>query len=472
MIPFAILSGKLIRSGCEDQEIRILELSPDSFTFRLPRIYEKQEAAPLTSAMDPCCLSPQPESVILHFYDFGSASYREMTLGGFTLTRERTRRFYEEYRLTIDDAGYRGAVKHLTTEYLRYIRLKSEEDDAALSRELSGYPASAEENYPESFDVQKKRWFAPWDRDSENRNNTGGSWSAAALDSCELALSLDRPDVWNRYLELPPDTFVREFWKRNHLESHPVAREKITCLYIGNQFCHMLFPSDALLFRLLDKTCRDGLKAVLAFSYVQENRMEDVSMLLKKLADWCRGGRELELVVNDWGMLSMIREAGYSCFSLTLGLLLQKRRKDVRLGYKRGFDRYGGDLQETSLQAGFYPDYLKDRFHVKRISYESCGYPIKITPGKASLHFPFYQMNTSQYCTLYAGCKNGDRGKQCQITECPEYCRDRVFLYPEFLNMIGRYNSLFGYDTDILTDGDRLSALLHQGVDRIVAEFL
>lgn len=66
---------------------------------------------------------------------------------------------------------------------------------------------------------------------------------------------------------------------------------------------------------------------------------------------------------------------------------------------------------------------------------------------------PFYQTNTAGHCTLYAVCHNGSRGRQTAEDDCPQYCRKRVFLYPDHLHMIGRYNSLVRRDLRILTTG-------------------
>ena len=43
-----------------------------------------------------------------------------------------------------------------------------------------------------------------------------------------------------------------------------------------------------------------------------------------------------------------------------------------------------------------------------------------------------------------------------------------VFAYPKHLKMVGRYNSLFGYDEKILWDEKQLRDYLEQGIDRIV----
>ena len=142
------------------------------------------------------------------------------------------------------------------------------------------------------------------------------------------------------------------------------------------------------------------------------------------------------------------------------------------MNYKKGFSKYKDQLSESSLQSSMYRRYLEEHFHIQRFSLESCGYPFQVIPGKSDLHLPFYQMNTSQFCPLYAKCRYKDRGHQVQVNQCPEYCKDWTFLYPQSLPMTGRYNSFFGYDEAILWDEDYLKSFLDQGVNRIVAEFL
>ena len=63
---------------------------------------------------------------------------------------------------------------------------------------------------------------------------------------------------------------------------------------------------------------------------------------------------------------------------------------------------------------------------------------------------------------------NGERGAQKLEKSCPHYCAERVFLYPEHLHMVGRYNSLFGIDMEILKDRKLLERCAQKGVDRVV----
>ena len=137
--------------------------------------------------------------------------------------------------------------------------------------------------------------------------------------------------------------------------------------------------------------------------------------------------------------------------------------------YKQGDKVF---LRENSLNAEFYRKYLLDTFGIRRYEWESCGYEQELPEGKNSIHVPFYQTNSSQYCTLYAVCKNKERGRQELPGSCSGYCGDKVFLYPKHLKLLGRYNSLFALDENAvsgLTDPKMWKA---QGIDRIVVNLL
>lgn len=51
--------------------------------------------------------------------------------------------------------------------------------------------------------------------------------------------------------------------------------------------------------------------------------------------------------------------AGKPHLKPVLGVLLNKRRKDVRLPYKHGIGNHVDSLAENNLNCGFYQDYLK-----------------------------------------------------------------------------------------------------------------
>lgn len=469
MIPYAIFSAKLDidnRPGAPvvcagTLEVCALELSTEGFTFRVSSdigITEIESAG----------------SVCLHFYRFQNADYRELKYGKnmtgvsyFEIRMEQATDYYHVYRFETDDREYQSCANQLMREYMRYIDLKLEDNDALLSEKLTGYPSEGEEIDVDCLESQRKKWFSHF---------AGDEWSGVDESCYELGVSIDNTEYYENYRKLPIQEFLTDYWLKNGFanSSHPVTKKKVNYLYIGNQFCHLLFPKSEQLFSILDKALQEEIKPVVVFTYLQEHDIAEVQTLIEQLGIWCRSqNQRIELVVNDWGMLSMIANVpDHDWFDITLGALLNKRRKDTRLQYKNGAERLL--LRENALQSEAYCRYLQENFHVSRVSLESCGYCFDIPDGslKSTLHFPFYQMNTSQHCTLYADIKNGERGRQCAVTQCPEYCSGQAYLYPAMLNMVGRYNTLFGYDTRVMYDGEYVSRFLKQGVDRLVVNLV
>ena len=172
---------------------------------------------------------------------------------------------------------------------------------------------------------------------------------------------------------------------------------------------------------------------------------------------------KLEVVINDFGISLLIEEMGkMGNFAFTMGVLLNKRKKDSRMMIS--------DNSQTSVNAEFYQKYLEQRFKITGISYEACGYAISFADRtcKNILHLPLYQTNTSGFCTTYAICKNGERSKQETVKKCPHYCESCQIEYVENQNIRYRFNSLFGESMKELNDFEYLRAITKNDVDRLV----
>ena len=148
-----------------------------------------------------------------------------------------------------------------------------------------------------------------------------------------------------------------------------------------------------------------------------------------------------------------------------LGILLNKRKKDPRFQYKKGNKNL---YRQNNLNADFYREYLQKEFGIQRYEWETCDYVQEFPQGKNSLHLPYYQTNTSQYCPLYAICTTGNRGMQHLVKVCPCYCNTYRLSYPDHLNMTGRFNSLFGIDKELLNHPEKIKAYVNAGIDRFV----
>ena len=362
MIPFGLLAGFV-----DDKEVRITEISTESFCFRVREQVER------------------PRHIRIGFYDLSESMYREVELESYHFMEKRQEQWYVSYTVEVFQQDY----------------------------------------------VQ----------------------------------ALDRRTWYNLYEQNTIEKFTELYWKENGIggwEQHKIIPDR---LYIGNAFCHLLLPGEEQLFALMEKANVENVGITLVFPCMREFQVEEMGKLLKKVENWCEKRQiRVEILVNDWGMAALVRENG-EYLDPCLGVLLNKQKKDPRMHYKKGSTR---GLGENNLQAGFYRRFLKDTYGINRYEWESCGYPQVFPQGKNSLHLPYYQTNTSQYCPLYASCTEGERGKQRLPESCPGYCEQYAYIYPEHLHMAGRYNSLFGLDEELVKHPEQLKAYQQAGIDRLV----
>lgn len=445
----------------DSKEIRITELGEDGFRFRLT---------------EEC---PEPEQFRICFYDMKKAGYRKVEIRKFEMNavagtleaeercvQENDGSFFREYSVRVEQKDYVQEVQRLAGEYSRYIRLKLDGDDGELAKTLTDYPAELDEVHCESLEEQKKLWFGGNSSSVRRNPDADQSVEESFLDKgTELALELNGPSLYEEYLCQPLQDFLASYWQKNYLTHSWLAGRTPERFYIGNQFCHNLFPTEEQLFSIMDKMRSEGLEITLAFSYIREFMLPSVGKLLEKVDNWCCiHGMNVEIVINDWAVAEMLH-GKITRMCPVFGTLLNKRKKDPRMKYKSGDTSL---FQQNSLNVEFYRDFLAEEFHIHRYEWESCGYPQEFPPGKNSLHLPFYQTNTSQYCPLYALCTTGDRGTQQFAEHCPKFCEKYALLYPEHLHMMGRYNSLFGVDKTLLESPEMWKKIKGIKPDRIV----
>ena len=451
MIPFGLLSGFM-----DGKEIRIIELAEEGFRFRL-----SEKAA-------------SPESFLVCFYDMEQADYHEIEIRNYTIEEDNVSselvEFCMEYTVLVNSESYRQEVRKLQGQYSRYIRLKLEDDDEELARALTEYPEKKPVNY---YSLEERQNY-----------------------SLETAIEIDRPELYREYLQNDIKQLIEQCyeWKRitgNQLDSNkqndsPDNKSNIghglnlNRIYIGNQFCHLLFPDEKELFMMLEKAYKESLGITIAFSYIREFMLKPIEELINRLAQWCKEKDTcIEIVINDWAMADIIAKQNAELaikkseainemrqyLIPCLGILLNKRKKDPRFPYKKGDKSL---YSQNNLNADFYRKYLQSEFGIQRYEWESCGYEQEFPQGKNSLHLPYYQTNTSQYCPLYAICTTGNRGIQYLVKECSHYCSIYRLSYSKHLNITGRFNSLFGIDKELLNHSEKIKAYANAGIDRLV----
>lgn len=349
MIPFGLLSGFM-----DGKEIRIIELAEEGFRFRL-----SEKAA-------------SPESFLVCFYDMEQADYHEIEIRNYTIEEDNVSselvEFCMEYTVLVNSESYRQEVRKLQGQYSRYIRLKLEDDDEELARALTGYPEKKPVNY---YSLEERQNY-----------------------SLETAIEIDRPELYREYLQNDIKQLIEQCyeWKRitgNQLDSNkqndsPDNKSNIghglnlNRIYIGNQFCHLLFPDEKELFMMLEKAYKESLGITIAFSYIREFMLKPIEELINRLAQWCKEKDTcIEIVINDWAMADIIAKQNAELaikkseainemrqyLIPCLGILLNKRKKDPRFPYKKGDKSL---YSQNNLNADFYRKYLQSEFGIQR----------------------------------------------------------------------------------------------------------
>ena len=434
----------LISCLLNNNEVRVLKISPKRLTFRISEETENIN------------------EIKVVFYIFCESRYEEVIIEDYNIVAIEKNDFYISYKLDINDEVYFNNVRRSFRDYSNYVRLRGYSDDNEFSKEMINYPAELDYDFYEYYSNQKYNWLSKLNFESYDTNITK---------SIELAIKIDNYDLYKKYLGKDIENFKNEYLKDNFIDGHKLFKDNISRIYIGNEFCHNLFPSFDLLIKIIKKAKEENLEITICFTYIRECYIEKTRCIIEKLYNWCiENNKNIEIVINDWGMIKLVEDKN-DYFTLNLGVLLNKRKKDPRYIYKKGYEENKELIAKNNLNSYIFSRFLNEN-NIKRYEYENCGYDIEIAEGNHSLHIPFYVTNTSQYCTLYAMCTTMDRGNQKLVKGCPMYCKDYVFVYPKHLKMIGRYNSLFAFDETLLKDSNKLDYYIDSGIDRIVLNFI
>ena len=412
---------------CSPEDISIL-----GFTFRIPPDWRSD------------ILNSRQLRVHIYYPD------RPRTLllpaSAYTLTVETEERYDLLMRMETASPDYAHAVRSLMEDISSYTKMKSELDMSEVSKIRTGYPAEQEQDFPASFTDQFFAWMSSVHPDS--------GW---ADQDYSAALCLTDPRMVESYVTLPEHAFPAPYRKL----AHPIMNH-IHTLYFGSMTCPFLFPDKDLLLTAFNKATRENLHAVLSLPPVMPSDFERIRHLLEQLIPHLPALPEFS--VNDWGLLRYVHTR-YPSAVIELGPLLNRETRDVRMTYL-----HRNTPGESSLHAPIWQKLISD-LGVTRLSAQCHEQAQRPLPLPFSLYLPFFQMNTSLQCTLRSALECGTRGGQPKDRTCSSMpCSSSVFLYPDFLHMVGLQNSLYGYDRKALSDFSYVRTMMGDTCDRIVLQ--
>ncbi|WP_024832484.1 hypothetical protein [Ruminiclostridium josui] len=327
-----------------------------------------------------------------------------------------------------------------------------------LGENYETYPYEKDTVFSENIEKQRNDWY------SFNEYSLNYSEFADLMQNLDLAFNINSLKLFKQFEDQDFDTAIEANLDNDGLKTHGIFSKSFSRVYIGNEFCSNIFPNIKQLLKLMNKAYESNFDITLAFPFINENYNGQLTEILNETDNWCKSkDKSVEILVNDWGMLELLKK--YSNLKPVIGRLLNRRKKDPRLNWWWGYNKNSDNLKENSLNTDHFIKFIKE-MGISRLEYESSPGEVYISKGKHSMHFPFYQINTSPFCLLYAHCNL--KMPDLIVSGCPNYCSEFYLQYPEHLNMIGKGNSIFGFHKLLFIEAEMLKKYIEAGIDRLV----
>lgn len=198
-----------------------------------------------------------------------------------------------------------------------------------------------------------------------------------AFTLCDIAL-LERLERLPTPLKIN-DCLIALGWNETVLPEELVSRQ-LDRIHFGNEFCERLLPLSSQLERIVAWCKKRELAITLLTPMLADRGIERLSRLLKVLPP------ESEVVVNDWGVLRLLREQYFTLLPVA-GRQMGKMIKDPRLPSAEW-----ASAIPPGVQSSLYPKLMK-RFGVKSAETDIRPFAeladLKPNELRLSVHFPY-----------------------------------------------------------------------------------
>lgn len=246
-------------------------------------------------------------------------------------------------------------------------------------------------------------------------------------------------------------------------------------LYFGSEYCQYRLPRPKDLLKAWQTAEDNRLSFTLVTPYLPQSGLSRLVELLETL----KHERELEVVVNDWGILHLLRRA-YPQFQPVVGRLLNKMIRDPRVAHLYGREGAPVRARQSFRQSAYTVSYFRsflEKMAVKRVELDNAiqGMDLQFDSGlDVSLHIGYGCVATGRSClvgTLHKPKEEKFKGDVVCRQQCQHYqaglinVRERLGPLP--MRMVQKGNSVFYQQTKELIDRGINWAFSHQ-VNRLV----
>lgn len=191
-------------------------------------------------------------------------------------------------------------------------------------------------------------------------------------------------------------------------------------LYFGAEFCQWRLPAPAAALRALYISAGLGMKLTLLTPWLTDTGMKKARAILSKLAD--AGAGDIEVVVNDYGLLTVLKDE-FPSFVPVLGRLLVKQKRCPRVpGIMEGLPEPGREVYtHPGIEDPVTVSYLK-RFGIMRVELDSPlqGVEADLRPLglKGSVYTPYAYVTATRHCPASFDGKMWQAFSGCRVKGC------------------------------------------------------
>jgi hypothetical protein len=243
--------------------------------------------------------------------------------------------------------------------------------------------------------------------------------------------------------------------------------DDFTRLYFGAEFCERLIPSRQELETALRSASERSLGFTFMTPFVTNRGLELLEKLIHLLAQF---RPDAEVVVNDWGVLQLLRSQ-YIQLKPVLGRLLNKSKRGPRI--MNIFEQLPAETKEyfqgSNLDVPAAVRFLKQQ-GIERVEFDNLLQGISLKgsdPGiHTTLYLPFAYISATRFC-LTANCDDTEKKDAIGVFPCGRECLKYSFnLYNPVMTLplIRRGNAVFFIHESIP------DVITRQQVDRIVVQ--
>ena len=202
-----------------------------------------------------------------------------------------------------------------------------------------------------------------------------------------------------------------------------ITRE-YTRLYFGIEFCERLIPSTEELSYILNFTIANNMDFTFVTPFVTDNGLKKLEPLIEYLVNF---EKQVEIVINDWGFLSLLKKRKWNG-PLVLGRLLTKQKRGPRIMNvlhklpKAAVEHF----RQSNIDVPILSDFLIEN-GIYRVELDNLLQGISRPNSllKGSLYFPYAYVTVTRYCLIASSVSKTTIFRS--ISPCNKECQNHEF---------------------------------------------